>query len=249
MNKTNFINERGPLISLGLFLFVLTLGNLFLIWIFRESPQPKHEISAAKNEVLPPIHSSRSSQEVTRKTRLDPGRMFSVSVFYQGEQEIAGYKSSHNQDMYDVVGKIPDGEIKFTNEATETTGEEHYMYGKRQGLFQEYYAKGQLKKETFYTFGQVLRNKEYFIDGILRMEEDYTDALPLEKDREVGVGKVYGRNGVIKYEWNLTQSNPERFNKAYDVKGKCVLTNYFDDKGNIIKTEKDVHPDEQITPP
>ena len=38
------------------------------------------------------------------------------------------------------------------------------------------------------------------------MEEDYTDAREYDDGREVGIGKVYSRDGMVKYEWYIVNS-------------------------------------------
>ena len=54
-------------------------------------------------------------------------------------------------------------------------------------------------------------------------------------DIEVGDGKVYYRDGVLMYEWSLTNSNPIRYKISYNKKGELVETKYYDDKGDLIE--------------
>ena len=231
----------GTILWIGLFLLFSTLGNLFLLWVMRDRPEVEPSKPAILTQSSPSSDSNQfvGKGEIFRKIRLDPSRRFSINVVYRNGQEVARYKNVNDQ-IFDMTGQLPDGRIEFANESTGTYGQEEYAHGQRHGLLQEYYPNGQLKREAAYIFGQLQTSREHFIDGILRMEEDYTDALPLLDRREIGIGRVYDRKGIIKYEWNLTQNNQERFNKAYNANGEWVQVNYFDDLGRLIKTEKNI---------
>ena len=233
--------NKNSLIGIGLIFFAITVVNIVLVYMGRQEPTPEKTIPPVPIPAV--IESPQPTQDVAliRKTRLDPSRTFSWNTFYQNGREVAQYKNTYEK-IFDQLGDIPNGKVKFSNEGRDTYGQEEYLYGKRHGAFQEYYANGQLKREAFYSFGQLTTSKEYFIDGILRMEEDYTDALQLPDVREVGVGKVYDRRGKIKYEWHLTQNSPEYFNKSYNADGECIQTNYFDANGKLLRTEKKAPP-------
>jgi len=175
--------------------------------------------------------------DVIRKARLDPGRKYSQSIFYEKDQEIARYKS-YGDFIYDVKGKIPDAKVKFFDDNEKTYGEEQYKHGKRNGPYIEYYSEGQLKREAFFLKGQARRDTIYYIDGTVRMDINLEDALIFSNDTEVGVGKVYYRDGTIKYEWNLTNTGEVRFKKAYNQNGELIAESYFDVFGDLIEDQR-----------
>ena len=80
-----------------------------------------------------------------------------------------------------------------------------------------------------------MTRKEYYSDGILGMEEDYTDARAYDDGREVGIGKVYYRDGMVQFEWHLTNSDPKGYHRSYDRKGRITGVIYFDKDGNEIQ--------------
>jgi len=186
--------------------------------------------------------------EVTKKTRLAPERTYEISVFYQEGEEIARHKVSGRM-VYDQTGEIPDGRVKFTNESNETYGAEFYRDGERHGPAKTYYKEGQLERETDYLYGRLMTSKEYYIDGIARMEEDYNDARERKGKGEVGTGKVYFRDGTIKYEWHLTNSDPIGFNKSYNRNGELVAEIYRDEYGQIIPPQKAISAQTADNPP
>ncbi|MCB9747461.1 MAG: hypothetical protein H6755_03540 [Candidatus Omnitrophica bacterium] len=192
---------------------------------------PADTVSKQKKEKVKPIGA------VVRKTRFDPSRDFEENILFDEDIEIARFKSVEDK-IYDLEGEIPDGKIKFFNESKNTYGEEEYWGGKRHGFYREYYGTGELKKETEYKYGQKWINKEYFIDGKMRLEEYLDDALFFANTKEVGVGKVYYRSGVLMYEWNITNKGKERYNKSYNIDGKVMSIKYFDENGQLIKEIK-----------
>lgn len=177
--------------------------------------------------------------EVIKKTRLGPERSFSTSIFYQDGEEIARHKESLKGVIYDQSGEIPNGKVKFINESNETFGVEYYQDGGRHGPLRINYKDGPLKQEAYYEFGKLITRKEFYYDGIVRMEEDYSDARDYQDKRDVGIGKVYFRDGKIKYEWYLTNSNPVGYNKSYNHKGRLTSTIYYDRNGDIVPSREE----------
>lgn len=177
-----------------------------------------------------------AGKEIVERIHLDPNRIYSVSVFWMDDKEIARFRSEGDK-VYDIEGEIPDGKVNFINESTGTYGEEHYRNGKKHGSYQEHYSAGPIKREARYALGEVVQNKEFFIDGKLRMEENFEDALRFSESKNVGVGKIYFRSGTIMYEWNVTNRGPERYTKSYNIKGELVETKWFDISGKLIKLE------------
>ena len=226
-----------------IFIFILLAGVMFLINIFNlsliENLKIKDPGEKSAAGLTPKAASRKFSREAVkdkylRKERLDVSREYSQSVIYEDGVEIARFKTK-NHKTYDAQGEIPGGNVKFVNESKGTYGIEQYRRGKRNGDYAEYYREGQIKKKAYYFNGKIMRVTEYYIDGTVRMEVDYTDNLMFTDDIEVGVGKVYYRDGVLMYEWSLTNSNPIRYKISYNKKGELVETKYYDDKGDLIE--------------
>jgi hypothetical protein len=176
------------------------------------------------------------SGDVIRKTRLAPERTYEVHVFYQGGREVARQKTNvGGGTILDYSGTIPDGKVEFIDESNETYGVEYYQGGGRHGPLKELYKDGRPRREAYYQYGKLLTGKEYYQDGIVRMEEDYSDARQYKDRREVGIGKVYSRDGTLKYEWRLTNADPVGFNKSYNQKGELVAEVYYDEYGQVVK--------------
>ena len=224
---------------IALFFIVMIIINQ---WMSRQANTPdvqKHLTSQSRPVDQVPSHVVQQPvyENVVRKTWFDPNREFYESAFFAGDEEIAHFKSL-GEDIYDVTGKIPDGKITFTNITESTYGDEHYRDGKRNGTYREYYKNEQLKREAYYFDGTLVTNKEYFFDGTLRMEQDFSDAMSITENREVGVGKIYYRNGKIMYEYHLTNKSQGGFNRSYDRNGVIVAENSFDQNGDLIRSYK-----------
>ncbi len=174
-----------------------------------------------------------AGKEVIRKTRLSPDRKYEINMFYQDGVEIAQNKFSQGV-TYDQEGQIPDGKVKFINESNETYGVEYYRNQKREGPAKVFYSDGVLKQEAQYQSGKILTSTEYYYDGTVRMAEDYTDARQGSETKEAGIGKVYFRDGKLKYEWYFTVKDPVGFRKSYDQNGKLVAEFYYDEYGQPV---------------
>ena len=174
-----------------------------------------------------------------RKTQLIRGGDYWESVFYQADQQIARQKiSAHGVEEQE--GEIPDGRVKFLDDASKTYGEEYYKNGKKYGLSKTYYASGQLMKEENYEDGKLQTGKEYYDNGSLRFEVDYQDKRDCPGNKgEVGVGKLYFKNGVLRYEWNLTRTSRTGFKKSYNRNGELTLEAYYDEKCQLIQPRDD----------
>lgn len=175
-------------------------------------------------------------EEVVRKNYIVPGMDFEESVFYIGQEEIARQKIVHGK-ILESRGEIPDGKVKFFDAYHKTYGDERYLRGKKHGPADTYYDDGRLKSSSEYFFGKLILNKEFYNDGALRMEENYDDAIifPGEPDRETGIGKVYFRDGTLKYEWNFTHSDQVHYKKSYNRNGELTLDLYYDKDGDLLK--------------
>lgn len=178
------------------------------------------------------------AQEVVRKTKLIRGSDYYEDIFYSGNQELARQKTT-GQKILEQSGKIPEGRVKFIDEAEHAYGEEYYEDGQREGLARTYYEDGRLKMESYYKQGNLLKSKEFYKNGNLRLELNYEDARDNEKkDGEVGVGKLYFSDGILRYEWNLTKSQKKGFKKAYNHNGELVSEVYYDADGKPIPKEQ-----------
>ena len=197
---------------------------------------PTIETVSEKKQAPP---TKKRKGEVVRKTRFSPDRKCKINVFYQEGVEIARNKSSKGK-VYDQTGEIPDGKVKFTNESNGTYGVEYYRNGERHGPAKIYYKDGVLRQETYYQYGKLMTNTEYFQDGIVRMEEDYADAREYGDESEVGIGKVYFRDGTLKYEWYMTVTEPIGFKKSYNGKGRLVAEFYYDEYGQLMEPKETV---------
>lgn len=240
----NQSRSSWKVIVVGSVIFIILIGVFVKInaWINQEVDQAKNWTDqslrvepAVLKESSGPKKSIKIYSNVIRRTWIEPNRQFYESVFFSDEQEIGRYKSV-TDEIFDVKGVIPDGKVTFFNQTDETQGEEQFFNGQRNGWFREYYSNDQLKKETHYDNGKPKLNKEYYFDGTKKMEQDLTDAMWITDNSEVGIGKVYHRSGILRYEWNLTNSSNGGYNRSYNIEGTLTQENIFDQNGELITT-------------
>ena len=196
-----------------------------------------HVSSVAPLENTPPptaIRYRKRGQIISRKDRLSLNRDHVESIFYLQEKEIAWQKIADGETI-ESSGEIPNGKIHFVNESKETHGTEYYSGGRRDGPSQTYFADGKLNEEAYYRGGRLLWKKEYYSDGGLRLELDYQDARHYKDEKEMGTGKVYFRDGTLKYEWHLTNSDKTGYKKSYDQDGQLRAALYFDEQGQPVE--------------
>jgi len=232
-------SKKGMSVEDFKFIFITFLATiiLFNFWIRKHSKDLKEHVPSPKVVLEEPKEEVKDLEitgEVIRKEHLDPSREFSLNILFADGKEIARFKSVEDK-IYDIEGKIPDGKVKFINEAKRFYGIENYKNNKRHGTYSEYYFEGKIHKRIEYFYGKKRTMKEYFIDGQVRMESDYTDALFFTNDFEAGRGRIYYRDGTIMYEWNLTNADPNRFKKSYNIKGELSEEKYFDEYGKITR--------------
>ncbi len=182
----------------------------------------------------PFLRHRRRGQKVVRKDRLSPGREYVESVFYLDGREI-GRQNIADDKVVESSGEIPDGKVDFVNEFKKTYGVEYYAQGKKDGHSKTYFADGRLNAEAYYRRGELLRKTEYYNDGGIRLEVNYEDARKDTDAKENGVGKVYYRDGTLKYEWHLTNSENVGFKKSYTQDGELRAVFYFDENGQMMK--------------
>jgi|GEM_PF-3331023 len=235
---------------IGAFIFIIVLIFFSNMWIEREMKKrveyPLVVVSRAKAAVIEeetkPVITD-NSQEVIKRTRIETGSNYVESVFFVDGQQIAVERVWPNGKV-EVTGQIPDGTVKFLNEIDHTYGEEHYKEGRRSGVSQIHTSSGQLLGEVEYKEGKLVKSTEYYPNGQLRFEVDYTDARGEEeawqyKDfKELGVGKLYYNNGKLKYEWNLTKSDPVGFKKSYNRNGRLRYEEYYDEIGQVTQRNR-----------
>ncbi len=226
--------------KVGLLIIILFVSILLLNYFFSKmlnEPEPTKPPVVQPRVAAVANSNKYAGQEIIERIHLDPNRIYQESVFWVDGQEIGRFKFEGDK-IYDASGDLPDGQVRFVNETTETFGKKFYRNGQRHGEYLEYYKGGEKKREAMYEAGRIIRNKEYFIDGTLRLEEDFEDALLISKSKEVGAGKAYYRDGTLMYEWNITNRNRERFTKSYNIKGELVEARLYDETGALLKIEK-----------
>ncbi len=222
-------------------IFVMIILNMFIMSQMKtkKSPQPPvvaEEMPAQKVVNRPP---KPVSENLTQREWLDMNREYRECVVFTDQTEIARYKISvQDKKMFDLTGALPDAVVPFEDINTHVKGTVSYQGNKRHGKYLEYFDNGKVSKEIVY-YRDILRTlKEYFYDGRLRMEVDYTDAIFKPGDTEVGVGKVYARDGVLKYEWNLTNRSTNRYKKSYNIDGRLTEVLTFDAYGNLLERNR-----------
>jgi len=224
-------------IMIAVFFIALFVLLIFINrWLSTQISEMRNEapIEIQETKVKPQIS---YKGDILRRTRLDPNRQFSESIFFAGGSEIARFKNQL-ENIYDFTGEIPDGRVKFINESENTYGEEYYFNNKRNGLYKEFYKTGELRREAAYKDGRLITNKIYFIDGKLRQEEDFSDAMYITNNKEVGKGKIFFRNGTIMYEWSLTNKEKGGYNRSYNQNGELIEENLLNQSGKIIETKR-----------
>lgn len=239
MNKNKLFDKEGKTIVLVLFVLVIvglivlssTINNLINKQLADDEKVPVTVKKTEKKEII-----DKSEKKLSMITRLEPNRQYFLHTVSLGREEIASFKSK-DRKVFDLVGKVPDGKIEFKNLTDNTRGEEEWRSNLRNGMLKEYYGNDNIKLEVYYVNGSIRKYKEYFYDGILRKEVDYSDALRFVKNEEVGVGKLYGGNGNLTYEWNLTYEKRGGYDRTYNSRGDLIIENIFDDSGQIIETK------------
>ena len=216
-------------------LFIL-VGNAFVQWkvggLFLN--RTKKTISSLTGSFLQKAAKRKYKGDIIRKMILDPSRKYALSILYIDNKQIGRFKSNDDA-IYDQEGDIPDGKVKFLNFTNNTYGIEYFRNKQRHGWYREYYSSGQMKREAKFVKGKKLLNKVYYIDGIMRKEEDLYDPLRFVTDSEVGSGKIYYRDGVLMYEWHLTNSSRGGYKKSYNTDGKLVEAKYYDANGDLVE--------------
>ncbi|MBI5149862.1 MAG: hypothetical protein HZA28_03725 [Candidatus Omnitrophica bacterium] len=186
----------------------------------------------AKEAPQPNALYRKHGQKVLRKDRLSPGRDYMESVFYLDGEEIARQKIV-NGTVLDSDGQIAQGKVDFIDESKATRGVEYYKDGQKNGPSLTYFSSGQLNVDAYYQNGALLRKKEYYNNGALRIEINYEGARTNMAGKEAGDGKVYYRDGVVKYEWHFTQSDKVGYQRSYNPDGTLRAAFYFDENGQL----------------
>ena len=140
-----------------------------------------------------------------------------------------------NDKVVESSGEITEGRVDFFDESKKTYGIEYYVEGKKSGPSRTYFADGRSNIEAYYQWGKLLWKREYYNDGGIRLEVNYEDAREQTGNKERGVGRVYYRDGTIKYEWNLTNSEKIGFKKSYNQDGALRAAFYFDEYGQPVE--------------
>lgn len=165
---------------------------------------------------------------------LSPDRAYEEAFIYADDKRIARERVI-NGNVFESVGNIPDGKIEFINKQDDTYGYDIYKDGKKHGNSSVFFPDGRIKKEIFYQQGKIVSIKEYYDNGVLRFMADYKDARDAVGSVETGVGKIFFKDGRLKYEWNLTKSLSAGYKKAYDKDGKVLFEKLYDANSRLIK--------------
>lgn len=176
----------------------------------------------------------RRGQKVVRNDRPSPGRDYVESVFYLDGREIGRQKIADDK-VVESSGEIPQGRVDFVDESKGIRGVDYYAGGRKDGPSKTYFGNGRLNAEAYYRRGELLRKTEHYNDGGIRLEVNYEDARKGVGDKETGAGKVYYRDGTLKYEWHLTNSEKVGFKKSYTQDGDLRAAFYFDENGQLMK--------------
>ena len=202
---------------------------------------PRHGSPAGITPAVPSATGQESSarrrkpgEKIVRKDRLSPGRDYIESIFYLNEEETARQKIV-NDKVVESSGEITEGRVDFFDESKKTYGIEYYVEGKKSGPSRTYFADGRSNIEAYYQWEKLLWKREYYNDGGIRLEVNYEDAREQTDNKERGVGRVYYRDGTIKYEWNLTNSEKIGFKKSYNQDGALRAAFYFDEYGQPVE--------------
>ena len=178
------------------------------------------------------------SQDVVRKSKVIRGEEYTIDVFYKGGKEV-GLQRRTADGKKEIEGKVPDGKVKFIDEDTGVQGEEYYKRGEKHGISRTYFPSGEVMKEAYYLNGALMTEKEFFQSGQLRAEADYSRACDdCQGDHEKGKGKLYYRNGKLKYEWNFNAEQVEGYQRAYTQQGELRFEAHYDREGRRIENKQ-----------
>ncbi len=240
-------NDRNKRLWVLFALFLSALAVLKIIndrigreiAVMTEGPRQNSSIAIAPAgpsiaDQNPSLRYPRAGEKITRRDKLSPGRDYIESVFYLNKEEIARQKIVNGKTV-ESSGEIPRGRVDFVDDSKNTYGAEHYARGKKEGSSQTYFADGRMNAEAYYRQGKLLWKKEYYNDGAIRIELNYEDARENADEKETGIGKVYYRDGTLKYEWNLTNSERIGFRKSYNQDGALRAAFYFDEHGQPVE--------------
>jgi len=234
------MSKKASLSVIVLFIIIVVAILVLNRWIqgkvmkLEQRPIKKAVVKKTVTPKQPVTKVKPSTNEIIKRTRVLPGTEYVEHYFYQGDVEIARQRFSAT-GLVEERGTVPDGKLKFFDSYKKTHGEETYRYGKRHGVATTYYENEQLKSRAYYRDGRLLTNQEYYNSGSLRFEVDYQEARDYPGDKEVGIGKLYFMNGNIKYEWNMTITQPKGYKKSYSRDGRLRHVDYFDEQGNLIE--------------
>lgn len=192
------------------------------------------ELSSNNQQQKLSARQRKPKYKIVRKDRLSAGRDYIESIFYQNKMEVARQKIV-NDKVIESSGEIPQGRVYFVNESKKTYGVEYYRQGEKNGPSRTYFADGRVNVEAYYQEGKWLWQREYYNDGGIRLEVNYEDARENTDDKETGIGRVYYRDGTLKYEWSLTNSEKIGFKKSYNQDGTLRAAFYFDEHGQPVE--------------
>ncbi len=145
-----------------------------------------------------------------------------VEYFFSINSQKIAYQKMIDGKIIESEGEIPDGIVKFIDHYENVTGEETYKNGKRQGIARTYDNSNLLLRESVYNAGKLVSSKEFYPTGEIRLIANYTNAKQGVNLKEIGVGKIFYRDGSLKYEWRFTNDQTQGTRKAYGKDGQII---------------------------
>ncbi|MCA9403279.1 MAG: hypothetical protein KC897_05810 [Candidatus Omnitrophica bacterium] len=180
--------------------------------------------------------------KVVRRILMNPNRTHAESRIYNDGELVAQFSTIKGDEIENLKGVLPEGQIGFINETKETYGQERYRKGKRHGEYAEYYSNGVLYRRAKFYEGKLMENEIFYFDGTPRRIEDFKDALRFVDDPEVGYGRIYYRDGSLMYEWKLTNLLKGGYKKSYNKEGRLVEEKVYDNMGDLVEVIKPGRP-------
>ena len=166
----------------------LTIGTILMITLFMGSylfAQEKEEVIGKATK----FYSDGSLQEIT---------------YYVNGKEVAREIWNKEGEVTEVIGKIPDGLVKYHENDRQAEAEFNFKNNKRNGLFKIYYDNGRLK-----------------------FEGNYKD------NRPDGIIKEYSKNGNLLSEENYKNGKLDGFSNWYGEDGKLKTAEFYSPDGKL----------------
>lgn len=249
----NFKTNQSLLLGLSFFIFLVFLSSMIFLSnqliakltqnielpidtiFFKESSPPGGSPSSIFAQKLSADELNAQTQNMLCQTHVIRGTDVTENVFYKEGIMIARQLVSSFGEILEQTGTIPEGVVQLEDDYNQFKGEMRFVNGLKEGETKVFYSDGVLQSQTLYQQGQIKTRREFYHSGQVRFELDYTDALGQpQKDKEVGVGKLYFPDGTLKYEWDITRNGVNRYKKSYNKDGSLRFEVILDGFGQIL---------------